>query len=442
LRGQSTARSDPTHHDPGKCASPAPDWAPRRQIPHRFDDLPKAVPARTAVALAAPSKNQENRMTVDLLSALRDGLASEPSPTRPAGIEIRQDLEPAGGLPVQPPSYEGRLEIHDRYVDGAPCSAIELDSVGSAANRLEEVLLDLHRSGRYPLPVSSTTVEPSDGEPITITTLEMPHRQFDAWLRLSEPENGARGRFDASERGLELSLAHAAALDPLLETSAHDLLLGVWDSHRKGPHGQVRIGRALTTSLIGLKPIEQAQFAARRDPLNLGEASDLPRGARRLSEQGLSSIPPQQQIPYDAELARTAGKRPDGFRGGVAITEARYLGFLSFAALRRLGFARYDATEARVLLATLALYALTLRAAAGWDLRARCALVPRDEMRFNLVGAAGRRESLALTAEDACRLFEDAVARVAVADRSVHLRAGAMLNDLVDKAIAENAKAA
>ncbi|MDW5592989.1 type I-U CRISPR-associated RAMP protein Csb1/Cas7u [Conexibacter stalactiti] len=379
-------------------------------------------------------------MTVDLLSALRDGLSDEPSATRPAGIEVRQDLEPAGGLPVQPPSYEGRLEIHDRYIDGEPCRTIELDSVGSAANRLEEVLLALHRAGRYPLPVSSTTVEPSDGEAITITTLEMPHRSFDAWLRLSEPVGGG-GRFDASERGLELSLAHAAALDPLLETSSHDLLFGVWDSQKKGPHGQVRIGRALTSSLIGLKPIEQAQFAARRDPLNLGEASDLPRGARRLSEQGLSSIPPQQQIPYDHEPARTAGKIPVGFRGGVVITEARYLGFLSFAALRRLSFAHYDNTETRVLLAALGLYALTLRGAAGWDLRARCALVPRAEMCFDLVGADGRRERFALAPDAARSLLDDAVARVGVADRSVHLRAGAMLNGLVDNAVAASAKA-
>jgi CRISPR-associated protein Csb1 len=379
-------------------------------------------------------------MTVDLLSALREGLASEPSAARPSGIEIRQDLVAAAGLPVNPPMAEGRYEIHARYVDGEQRDAIELDSIGSAANRLEEVLLELHRAGRYPLPVSSTTVEPAVGEAITITTLETPHRQFDAWLRNSAANGADAGRFEDSERGHELSLAHAAALDPLLETSAHDLLFGVWDSHRRGPHGQVRIGRSLTTSLIGLDPIEQAQSAARRDPLNLGEASGLPRGAKRLSEQGLSSIPPQQQIPYDAERVERArrgdDKTPDGFRGGVSITEARYLGFLSFAALRRLGFARYDATEARVLLAALGLYALTLRADAGWDLRSRCALVAQDDMRFDLVGARGRRESFSLSTDEARKLFEDAAARVGVRDRSVQLKAGSALNGLVDNAIA------
>lgn len=357
-------------------------------------------------------------MAFDLLSALREGLSNEPTAERPSGIEIRVDLVPAGGLPVQPPSYEGDLEIHDRYVDGVARSVIELDSVGSAANRLEDVLLELHRAGRYPLPVSSTTVEPSSGEPITITTLEMPHRVFDAWLRLSAFENGADGKFEDSERGHELSLAHTAALDALLETSAHDLLFGVWDSHRKGPHGQVRIGRSLTTSLIGFDPIKQVRLAARRDPLNLGEASDLPKGAKKLSEQGLSSIPPQRG------------------RAGVAITSARYLGFLSFAALRRLGFERYDAVEVRVLLAALGLYALVLRGAAGWDLRALCALVAESEPQFAVVGPQARREPFQLSLVEAEGLLQDAVQRVGVEDRSVHLQAGETLNGLVDHAIA------
>jgi len=377
-------------------------------------------------------------MAFDLLSSLREGLSNEPSAERPSGIEIRQDLIPAAGLPVQPPAYEGRLEIHKRHIDEGVRDVIELDSVGSAANRLEEVLLELYRAERYPLPVSSTLVEPSSGEPIEITTLEMPHRVFDAWLRLSAAGEGDDGKFEDSEHGRELSLAHVGALDAILETSAHDLLFGVWDSHRKGPHGQVRIGRSLTTSLIGLDPIEQAQFAARRDPLNIGDASDLPKGGKKLSEQGLSSIPPQQSVPYDASrVASATDKRINDFHGGVAITEARYLGFLSFAALRRLGFARYDAVETRVLLATLGLYALVLRCATGWDLRARCALVPKGDVQLAVVGSGERSDAFALSTEEAERLFMDAVDRVKVEDRSAHLHAGSTLNGLVDTAIAE-----
>lgn len=379
-------------------------------------------------------------MTQDLPEALNRGLSAKPKGARPAGIEIRLDLEPAGGLPVQPPSYDGALEIHPRHIDGGTREVIELDSVGSSANRLEDVLLELHHAGNYPLPVSSTTVEPATGPPVTISTLEMPHRVFDAWLRLSDAPEG-EGRFEDSELGEELSLAKEAALDPLLETSAHDLLFGVWDSHRKGPHGQVRLGRSLTTSLIGLDPIPQAQFAARRDPLNLGEASDLPKGAasdlpkkaKKLSEQGLSSIPPQKRTPRP-------GERTEGVNGGVSITEARYIGFLSFAALRRLGFEHYEPEAVRTLLATLGLYALVMRAEAGWDLRARCALVPRGELQLRLVEPQGERTEFTLSPDGAKNLFSEAVERVGVTNRSVDLRAGRALNGLIDKAVAAGAE--
>jgi CRISPR-associated protein Csb1 len=370
-----------------------------------------------------------------LMSALREGVASAPSTKRPAGIEIRQDLEPAGGLPVQPPSYEGRLEIHDRHIDGEERSTVELDSVGSAANRIEEVLLDLHRAGEYPLPVSDTTVPIPDGDPVTITTLEAPHRLFDAWLRLSASEEGD-GTFESSERGQELTRAHLGALDPILEASSHDLLLGAWDSHRKGPHGQLRIARALTSSLIGLDPVEQGQFAARRDPLNLGDASESKgdKDVKRLSEKGLSSIPPQRRIPYEengkGEAKRFGGRVAD-HRGGVSITSARYLGYLSFPALRRLDFSRYEPVEVRVLLATLALYGVALRCAAGWDLRARCTLLAAGPLALNLVAADGTREAIGLHLDDLRGSFEEQVAAVGVEDRSVHLEAGEALEKLV-----------
>jgi len=378
----------------------------------------------------------------ELLQTLRDGVTTEPSAGRPAGIEIRQDLVPAAGLPVWPPSYEGKLEIHRRHVDPgeAPRDVIELDSVGANANRLEEALLALHGTGSYPLPVSSTTVAPPSGEPRTITTLEAPHRLFDAWIRLSDGD-GKGTPFERTEHGQELAMAHASALDVVLETSAHDLLLGVWDSHRKGPNGQLRIGRSLTTSLIGLDPIPQAQFAARRDPLNLGEASDLPKGSAKLSEQGLSSIPPQKQTPWQPGDEPKERHR-NNQRGGVSITSARYLGILSFAALRRLGFKRYDPVETRVLLAALALYGLTLRDAAGWDLRARCSMIAQDDLRFTLVLPKGERREFLLSPSAAEKLFRDAVERVGIEDRSVQLDAGPTLTGLVEKSITDSLKAA
>lgn len=383
----------------------------------------------------------------DILAALRAGLDTTPTSGRPAGIEILQRLRPAAGAPVKPPSYEGPLEIHPRVLPdtGEIRDVIELDSVGSAANRIEEALLALHHAGDYPLPIASTTIAPGHGLPeIELTTLEMPHRVYDAWLRLSEDADGTR--FEDTPPGQDLTLAHPRKLDALLETSAHDLLLGAWDSHRKGPHGQIRIARSLTTTLFGVLPVDgrspevvaatlsrtkdgrhtspfvQQPIAARRDPLNLGEASDLPKGAARLSEQGLSSIPPQR-------TGRT-----------VSIEEARYVGYLSFPSLRRLGFEAYDATEVRVMLALLGLYALLVRSDEGWDLRAGAAFVPTGPLELSLARPAADPKPLELDVTAARGLLDEAVRRVGVRDRTIALRAGRTLDELVEKAIAEAKK--
>lgn len=377
---------------------------------------------------------------MDLKAALTEGLSSTPTPGRPSGIEVRQDLSPAGWLTVQPPSYEGRLEIHDRYLapDNERRSVIELDSVGSSANRIEEALIELHRAGRYPLPVSSTTVDRGEeAGPIEITTLETPHRSFDAWMRYSAgDEQGTH--FEQTPLGRELSLAHQRALDPLLEFSAHDLLLGAWDSHRKGPNGQLRIARSFTSTIIGIDPIPQAQFAARVDPINLGEAEKLPKDGKTRAQDGLGSLPPQLQSPYEAD--RKDGANISGHRGGVAITSARFLGYLSFPSLRRLGFERYDPTKVRVALAALCLYGLVLRDHAGWSLRARCELLPDSDLSFTLVRPGGQREPFLLGVDEAEALFQETVAEVKIKDRSVKLDAGAKLNDLVGKAVAETVK--
>jgi CRISPR-associated protein Csb1 len=351
-----------------------------------------------------------------LTDLLREGLGDEYVTGKPAGIEFRQRLVPPYGQVTMPPVYELPLEIHPRSIDGSVRRVTELDSVGSSANRLEERLLDEHRGGRYGLPLADTTITAA-GQTFVITTLEAPHRLFDAWIRLSEL-SGTNTTFEDSDQGREVSLASPGALDPILETSAHDLLFGTWDSHRTGPSGQVRIARSLTTTVLGLDPEPVVTVAARRDPLNLGEAKDVkaPKGMK-LSEQGLSSIPPQRRRP------------------GVSIAEALFTGFLSFASLRRLRFARYDDLDARLLLACLALHAISLRVAEGWSLRSECELIPDDELQV-LVRRAGNRdaEPLAVTPDEAAAAFSQARQQLGIEDRSVHLVGGSRLTPLVERA--------
>ncbi len=109
--------------------------------------------------------------------------------------------------------------------------------------------------------------------------------------------------------------------------------------------------------------------------------------------------------------------------------------------MRRLGFERYDATDARVLLAALGLYGLALRATSGWDLRSGCALVPSGEQQLALVGPTGDRDPIDLTLESAEALFREAASSLKIEDRSVQLKAGKKLNDMVDKAVAAGASA-
>lgn len=357
---------------------------------------------------------------MSIMDMLHAGLDDTPTVHRPAGIEVRQELAPAAGAPVSPPSYEGPLEIHDRHLDGQVRKIIELDSVGSSANRIEEALLVEYREGRYPLPVTTTTIEAgAEKQQFVITTLESPHRIFDAWHRLAA-EPGETVAFEQSPRGRELTLAHPTALDPILEASSHDLLFGVWDSHRAGPGGQVRIARSFVSTVLGLDPTPVTTVAARSDPLNLGEAKDIkaPKGMK-LSEQGLSSIPPQRRRP------------------GVSISAARFVGFLSFASLRRLRFARYDNTDVRVLLAALCLHGLLLRESAGWNLRSECDLIPTQDLALSLVRSGGAEaEPLALTLDDTAALLEEAVAKAGVQDRGLQLVGGPRLTPLVEQSLA------
>ncbi len=353
---------------------------------------------------------------MEITQILRGALDSRPTKNRPAGIEIRLSLRPAAGMTVKPPSYEGQPEIHPRRIEGEERPVIELDSVGSSANRIEDAFIELFEASDYPLPVATTTIHPGDDQPeITISTLEAPHRIFDGWLRLSEDEDGIK--FEDTEQGQDLTLASVKRLDALLETSAHDLLFGAWDSHRTGPHGQIRLARSLTTSLIGLDPQVQQPIAARTDPLNLGEASDLPKGAKKLSEQGLSSIPPQRT------------------QQTVSISEALFQGYLSFASLRRLGFENYDATEVRIVLALLGLYGLLLRSEQGWDIRSGAAFVPEGPMEFRVVRPDGSNEKIELDVTGVRQALDESISRVGIKDRRIRLQAGETLNDLVAKSI-------
>src|SRR5258708_19695287 len=88
-------------------------------------------------------------------------------------------LQPAGGEgdKVLPPTYKdsaGKESVYAferRKIEGKEVDTVLLDSVQSQANRMEEALLEAHRSGKLTLPVFEIKIP--NHEPVT--SLTAPH---------------------------------------------------------------------------------------------------------------------------------------------------------------------------------------------------------------------------------------------------------------------------
>ena len=220
-------------------------------------------------------------------------------------------------------------------------------------------------------------VQMSDAtEDMDLTSLELPHRYADAYLRDSVINGVA---FDKTEVGLALRKASKKDVSALYRREPYSLLYGAWDSHRKGH--QQKFARLYTSEMWGEGWVPSQRAAGRYDPSNLTgkavhdderwvfERNDTKpsKSAVKLSSIGHGHIPPN--------LAAIGG-------GFVSVVKRR--GFVSSAALSRLRFGRDVSAEAahlgRATLMALALYAdrLAFGAPSVW-LRSGCDLTRMNE---------------------------------------------------------------
>jgi len=320
-----------------------------------------------------------------------------------AGIMIEAKYRAPGGK-VMPPSFPNGPYLYEPadVREGEPRVVI-LDQVPSQANRVEEALLAARDRGLLGLPLFELTAKTTRGD-LRLTSLEFPHRYADAYLRDSLV-GGVR--FDASDVGKRLRMADTKDASPLFERDPVSLILGAWDSHRKGRWP--KFARVYQSEMTGLDPREGARRGTRMDPWNLtggaddatkaesdwkyspGAASDFPK-AQRLSAIGHGNIAPQ-----DAH-------------GGVAISSARRSAWLSLAGLERLRFGPASAEAAQLArgcLAALSLAAdrLAFDHPSVW-LRSGCDLIRTSEViAFERDG--GEREEFRLGATDAIAVFEE-----------------------------------
>lgn len=362
-----------------------------------------------------------------MASVLADCLLSAVAPSREhVAFVVRAVYRPVGGegRMVMPPSYpadrggvspEVPYLMSPRLVGGKQRPTVVIDQVPSQANRVEEALRDAVDAGVLTLPMLELR---ANG--IRLTSLDFPHRYADAYVRDSLVDGAP---FDQTPVGKRLREAADRDVRPLYEREPCSVLLGAWDSHRKGRWP--RFPRLYTAEMFGLDPVSGRRMGGRADPVNLTGSLSGPAGPdggwqfaaeqttvkeRRLSKVGHGNITPQPA------------------HGGVTVSEVRRIATVSLAGLERLRFG--DAPPAAAAAARAALAALGLagdRLAFGrpsvW-LRSGCDLAKVSEV-VGLERPGGGVDELPVTAAGALEAFREL--RDLAADAGVAMDSGTVM---------------
>ena len=355
-----------------------------------------------------------------------------------AAIRRIRRLQPAGGPgdKIFPPTYPGernndppRHVFERRRVGEQNVLCVLIDSVQSQANRLEEALKTARAAGKLSFPVitvdfSGTEVADIGG----ITTLDAPHRVFDAIIRDSELGNT---RFNETEQGKRLVQAKSQNALAVYELSPTALVFGAWNSTGEGGGLGAKFPRCVVSEIVGVGVATEDVVDSRT-----GELRDEPSGKRtgsRIDPLGIRSGVRVFKLP-NGEWSFEKDKRakevkpseinhsniaPSVTALGVSIDYAQHSFVLSFAALRRLCFKRGEADlAARGALAALALASVASQNREGYFLRSRCDLVPEPGSSddFELVQTNGKTEAVSLNFDSAMRLVGEAVRAAKAAD--------------------------
>jgi CRISPR-associated protein Csb1 len=357
-----------------------------------------------------------------------------------AAIRRVQRLQPVGGPgdKLFPPTYPGdrnndppRHVFERRRIAGQDTLCVLIDSVQSQANRLEEALKAARDAKALSFPAIAVDFAGTEVEDIgKITTLDAPHRVFDAIIRDSEL-NGTR--FKETEAGKRLVAAKSHHARSVYELSPTALVFGAWNSTGEGGGLGAKFPRCVVSEIVGVG------VATEREVARSGEVLNQPSGRRtgsRIDPLGIRSGVSVYKLPngdwsLDVPADKKAKNAPKEVRPseinhsnirpsvtslGVTVDYALHVFVLSFAALRRLHFVGNSGVTASAgdLAAQTALAALGLVAAAsqdrsGYFLRSRCDLVPEDgTQRFEIVRASGKSETMEFDFDDACRLLKEA----------------------------------
>jgi CRISPR-associated protein Csb1 len=366
-----------------------------------------------------------------------------------AALRRRQILQPVGGQgdKIFPPTYPADPEkgrnasprhvYERRRVSGKDIWCVLVDSVQSQANRLEECLLEAIGDG-VPIPhvVVDFTKAKLDGI-AKITSLDAPHRVYDAILRDSLLDGQP---FMKSSVGQRLAKAKAEDASALLEISPTALLFGAWHSTGEGGGLGAKFARCLVSEISGIDvPVVEAaanqrtgevevrtagrRTASRIDPLGIlnkvtiyqakDDSSDWTPRESEAARRGANNEPVlyagKKGKPGRASIINHGNVTPSVTPLGVTCDHIEHTFVLSFAALRRLRFGGAERdTAGRSLLAALGLLALTEQDARGYALRSRCDLVCDGLAPLEVVHPDGGADKLSLDRKTARGLYTKA----------------------------------
>jgi CRISPR-associated protein Csb1 len=345
-----------------------------------------------------------------------------------AAIRRRQTLQPVGGQgdKIFPPTYPGegrndppRHVYERRRLHGEETWCVLVDSVQSQANRLEECLLEAIGDG-VPIPHVAVDFNNCGLDGISkITSLDAPHRVYDAILRDSLLGDQP---FMHSPTGQRLAKAKAEDASAILEVSPTALLFGSWHSTGEGGGIGAKFARCLVSEVFGVEvPVEEVlvnqrtgeigiRTAGRRtgsriDPLGVLRQVDVFKGENGWSTTEAGAGKKAKKVrPSEINHGNIA---PSIQPLGVTCNHIEHTFVLSFAALRRLRFGGTERDAAgRALLAALGLLALAEQDMRGYALRSRCDLVCEGRAPLELVRPDGATEPIALDRESARTLYE------------------------------------
>lgn len=360
-----------------------------------------------------------------------------------AALRRRQPLQPVGGKgdKVFPPTYppeagearsaSPRHVYERRRLDQRDVWCVLVDSVQSQANRLEECLLQSIRNG-VPIPHVVVDFSRSKLAGITeITSLDAPHRVYDAILRDSllgaEP-------FMKSSVGQRLTKAKTEDASAVLEISPTALLFGAWHSTGAGGGIGAKFARCLTSEIVAIDvPVDEmtnrrtgevdVRTSGRRpgsriDPLGVLRKVDVFKGTTGWDTTEAGAGAKAKKVrPSEINHGNIA---PSIQSLGVTCDRLEHCFVLSFAALRRLRFGDSGRDAAgRAFLAALGLVALAEQDARGYALRSRCDLVCDGRVPLEAVHPDGESSPIEIDRSAARTLYGHALEAVRAAGFNV-----------------------